>query len=279
MQTRISPEAALYHFDSLHELGVWIETAPRTWPDRAYSLSTEGGKGYKWDLGTGYAEAVRLAQEGWIEGAERAQEALKAFNPATPQPETKTDFYGFRPHVPRFCAGAPDSMVRHARPPLNGSKRVLTLVVQTSIAFFTEARCAANYGIAVAQYVNQLEGDDTRVELIAAATLDYRGRRGAFTWTLKQAEQPLDLAVVAFAIGHPAMFRRLVVAAMERSDLRPQTNYGVPMDAEASDLINYPPGTVILNGMREANSLARTPQDALEHITQQIEKSIQEREL
>lgn len=276
MQTRISPQAALYHFDSLHELGAWIDTAPRTWPAIAYSLSTEGGKGYKWDLGTGYAEAVRLAREGWIEGAQRAQEALKAFAPATPHPETKTDFYGFRPHVPRFCAGAPDNMVRHARPPLNGSNRVLTLAVQVGFAFFTEARYAANYGIAVAQYVNQMEAEDTRVELIAVASLDYRGRRGVFSFVVKGADQPLDLAVLAFAIGHPAMFRRITVAAMERSDLKPQTGYGTPMDAERSDIINLAPGTVILNGMREANDCARTPQAALEYVTQQIEKSMQE---
>lgn len=274
MQTRIEPKSIRYSFGSLSELGEYVANTREKWS----SATRQSHKPVQraWDLGASYDDAVRMACNGWIEGAERAQEALKAFAPQTPQPDTKVDFYGFRPHVPRFCAGAPDNMIRHTPTPYIGCGRVLTLAVQIGMAAYTSDKAAANFGVAVAQYVNQLEMDGMRVELIACYSCEWdNGRRVAFSWTVKAADQPLDLAVIAFAIGHPAMFRRLVFALMERSDAREWPGYGYPKDAEASDFINAPNGMAILNGMTQANTYAPTPAKALEYVSKQIDKAME----
>lgn len=274
MQTRIEPgKRARYHFDSLGELGEYINRTPKTWKGRDYDASETVPLSQS--LGATYANAVEMARFGWLEGAAKVQEALKAFRPASPQPDTRNDVYGFRPNVPRFCAGAPDSMIRHATVAQMGCGKVLTLVVPVNAGAWVSAQSMAHFGTAVAQYVNQLETDGTRVELIGCLVSVVSGWRVAHTWTVKRADQPLDLAVVAFTIGHPAMFRRLGFALRERCAAPATPGYGNSQNAELDDVINVPPGAVVLNGMKEADTYAPTAEEALEYVSRQIERAME----
>jgi hypothetical protein len=273
MRTQITPRALQYQFDSLAEFGRFIADTPRKWRER----SSEGNAPEKsWDLNAGYKGALDLASKGWIEGAQRAQRALKGFNANTPRPQIRNDFYGHMPNVPRHCAGAPDSMMRHTPVATMGGGRVLTLYVPVTISCFVDAECAANFGVGVAQYVRQMETQGIRCEVHAVACLAGYETNQRLTYALKvkSAAQPLDLAVLAFAIGHPAMFRRLGFAFMERSEAREMEAYGYPKDLTLADLINPPRGSAILNGMRDANDVAKTPAAALEWIEKQIEAAM-----
>lgn len=278
MQTRIDHKArtARYAFDSLGEFSGWIADTRPTW-DLCSSQNNRAR--LEWDLNAGYAGALEMARNGWNDGAQRMQEALKAFPSRTPEPDTRTDVYGFRPHVPRFCAGAPDSMIRHTTVAETGAGRVLTLAVAINANAGTSAVCMSNFGVAVAQYINQLETDGTRVELMITQVNQFRSWRTCQAITLKHADQPLDLAVVAFAIGHPAMFRRLGFAAMERSAAPAQVGYGMAEGIKLSDLINPAPGIVILNGMGAANTYAPTAAKGLEYVSKQIETALKTQEL
>jgi hypothetical protein len=279
MQKRIDIRAktAFYAFDSLAELGRYIDDTPATWH---IGHSNEYGPSANWDLNAGYRGAVRMAKEGWPEGARRAQQALKAFVPKTPSLALRTDFYGHMPHVPRYCAGAPDNMIRHHKEPTIGGGRVLTLYVPVNASGHTDAQSMANYGVAVAQYIQQLEADGLRVELYGLSC--QQGTTGAakgwvlsFSWLLKRADQPLDLAVVTFGIGHPAMLRRLSFALSERSASPEMSSYGNPLRATKAQLINPVNGAVILNGMADAYRYADTPENALDHITKEIDAAIE----
>lgn len=269
---RITGTNESHDFSSLADLQNYIATAPKKW---SLSNSVDHYLDMDWDLRLGYTGAMELARDGWLEGAKRAQDALKAFTPATPAPDSKVDFYGHMPHVPRFCAGAPDSMIRHTTKPQFGNGKVLTLYVPVNATADVDAPNMANFGLGVAQYINQLETDGTRVELFGAmCSLLHDKNRLAHTWRVKSADQPLDLAVLAFSIGHPAMFRRLGFALRERSSVRQASNYGCSVSLRMSDIINPPAGAVILNGMKEANTTASTPAKALEYIGRQIERAI-----
>lgn len=273
MQTRINPGvSAKYSFGSLSELGEYIARTPRTWREE-WSRMHE--KDADWDLNAGYDASVDMARNGWLEGAEKAQEALKVFSPMTPAPDTKVDFYGFRPHVPRFCAGAPDNMIRHTTTPTMGCGKVLTLIVPVNALGHVSAQSMAHFGTAVAQYVNQLETDGIRVELIGCIVSEVSEQRVAHSWTIKLADQPLDLAVVAFSIGHPGMFRRLGFALRERSAVPYDPCYGRSKGAVLDDIINAPPGAVILNGMKDADIHAPTAIDALKYVSEQIDKAME----
>lgn len=277
MLHRIENGVSKYQFDSLGEVSRWITDERKRW---TYNTSHDNGASKSWDLGAGYDEAVRMAREGWLEGAERAAEHLKALTPKEPAPALRTDFYGHMPHVPRFCAGAPDNMIRHHPTPTLGNGRVLTLYVPINANYHTKAAYMANFGIGLAHYVDQLEQDGIRVELYATQSNDgFNKHNGAaarvnFAWLLKHADQPVDLAVLAFAVGHPAMFRRLGFAMLERSDVAQLSSYGCSADAALSDFIDPPAGAYVLNGMCEANYCAQTPAQASEYIAKQIELAI-----
>lgn len=281
MQERIDPKArtARYWFESLAELERYLEIAPRTW--KHLHSSNKPSPSNTWDLGASYSDAARLARDGWLEGARDAQDTLKTMPPQTPAPAMRNDFYGHMPHVARYCAGAPDNMIRHANPPRHGTGATLTIAVAITANWRTNARYMRNFGLGIARYVNQLEMDGTRCEIIGVIsthkTGDYTHWNTAHAWRIKYADQPLDLAVLAFAIGHPAMFRRLGFALLERCAAPPASNYGVSRDTRLSDVINIAPGAVVLNGMKDANTHATTPEKALAYVSAQIEKAIEER--
>jgi hypothetical protein len=269
MQYRKDDTVTRYSFGSLREMGEYIATTPKTWGAN-YSVN----ECLSQTLNATYDDAVRMARLGWLDGAKNAAHALKAFAPATPAPDTVRDICGFRPHVPAFCAGAPDSMIRHAKRADTGAGRVLTLAVPVNASAATSAQAMSNFGLGVAQYVNQLEADGVRVELIACIVSTVSGVRVAHAWTVKKADQPIDLAVVSFAIGHPAAFRRLGFALRERCSAAEDPGYGYSLDAVPSDFINAPAGLVILNGMKDADRHAQTPQKALAYVTTQIDKAL-----
>lgn len=277
MQSRMIGSRVLYAFDSLAETARYIEDTRPTWHSRN---SRDNDPSADWDLNAGYAGAWTMAREGWIDGAKRAQKALKAFAPATPKPALRNDFYGHMPNVPRFCAGAPDSMIRHTPDPRAGFGRTLTLYVPIICSWYQEAQNIANFGLGLAQYINQLETDGVRVEVYACAsgTTTSDNKRVCYSVRVKRAEQPLDLAVLAFAIGHPAMFRRIIFALMERSATKQCSGYTIPADFVLKDAINPPPGAVVLNGVNNANTVAATPESALAYIEERIEAAMADNE-
>jgi hypothetical protein len=274
MRQQIKPETSKYRFDSLPEYSQWLTVTPRTW---RYDDS-QRERGYRWDLGAGYDKACDLARYGWIEGAQNMQDKLKAFTPMSVAPDTLTDFYGYRPHVARYCAGAPASMIRYDREGRDGSGRVVTLLVPIAVNHLTEAECFKNFGVGVVQYINQLETDGLRVEVHSGIALEYNRHRMTCTVQIKSADQQLDLAVLAFAIGHPAMFRRLGFAMIERSALPETGSYGGARDMEVSDMLDAPNGLIVLNGATKSNSLARTPEDAFKYIGEKIEDAMEQQQ-
>jgi len=273
MRSNVTGRKAQYWFDSLSELGQYIVDTKPTWSIKS---SRKVGSSKSWDLGASYDDAVNMARNGWLEGAAKAQEALKAFQPMTPAPLTRNDFYGHMAHVPRFCAGAPDSMIRHTPQPREGYGKVITLVVPVNATADVSAQAMANFGLGVAQYINQLENDRVRVEVIGAIVSVVSGWRVSHCWKVKGADQPLDLAVLAFTIGHPAMFRRLGFALRERCAAPQDWDYGQSKRATVADVINCPLNAFVLNGMTEADRHAKTPESALEYISGEIDTATQE---
>ena len=262
-----------YWFDSLNELSRWIDATRPTWT--GCNSSAKKSPGLHWDLGASYKDALGMARNGWLEGAATVSKALKAFPPQSVGPDTAPGFYGFKPHIGRYCAGVPNHMVRHL--PKEGQGPVLTLVVACNALGSVDARYMSNMGVAIAQYINQMETQGTRVEIIGCITSSVSGYRLSHAWRIKYSDQPLDLAVLSFAIGHPAMFRRLGFALRERSNVARDYSYGSSTSSHTDDIVNVPPGAVVLNGMVNADKYARTPEAALDYVTKQIDAAIADR--
>jgi hypothetical protein len=263
MQRQSDKKLNRYAFDSLRELGDFIKDTPRKWKANNSRTNTPE---MSWDLNAGYEESLRLSRQGWIEGAQTVQASLKSLSARQPAPRERNDFYGYRPNVPRYCAGAPDCMVRHEGD--TGAGKSLSIVVDICVSGATSARAMSLYGVAVAHYIKQQELEGTRCEVRVAATVTLRGVRETCSVLVKRAGQPLDLAVLAYAIGHPAFFRRLWFAFTERAGSPEEVGYGSISPVNLVDVLGAPSSSVVLYGMN--NCTFRTPEQALEALAQEI---------
>ena len=122
--------------------------------------------------------------------------------------------------VARFCAGEPECWTDVVQHEASGPSRVLRLVVGGFVSCGIDAAVFTRRGAAILSLVELLERAGRRVEVtltFALATyssvpeLEFRVR-------LKDAEQPIDVPRLAFAIANPATFRRLCFAAMEGTE-------------------------------------------------------------
>lgn len=263
MQQRIDTKekTARYAFDSLREITDYIAATPETW---TYRNSHENDADQSWDLGAGWKGALNMSRHGWLEGAKRTQDTLKVFRPNASVMATRNDFYGYRPNVPRYIAGAPDNMIRHATQETPAP--ALTIIVPVCANAGTGAEHMANLGVGLVQLIRQMESSGTRCEVYGAFTAEISGWRVTSSWLIKRANQPLDLAVLAFAIGHPAMLRRLCLALIERCPARETSSYGQASNTLVEDCVNLPPRAIVVNGMQDANNIAKTPEAALEYL-------------
>lgn len=267
MRTVFEPKRNRYSFDSLREFGLWIDATEPNWTARQ---STSNKPEMSWDLNAGYDGAVQMAKLGWIAGAQRMQGKLKVLQARQPMPRKRVDFVGYTPHVPRYCAGAPDCMIRKQGD--NRGGKSLVLYVDICVSAFQNAEHLANYGTAIAHYVKQLELDGTRCEVHAGATVTLKGIKQTFTVCVKRAGQPLDLAVMAYAVGHTAFFRRLWFAFSERAKAPYQSGYGSISKLALADCISPAATAVVLHGMNRAHECARTPLEAVESVRAEIER-------
>lgn len=267
-------KVARYFFESIAELGRWIDETPATWTLRN---SVTDKPEHSWDLNCGYKGAVRMAKQGWPEGAERARQSLAAMVPVAYERSKVNDFYGERPNVPRHCAGAPNAMIRKRKQATHNSAPVVSLVVPLCANAVTRAEPMSNFGIGMARLVHKYEHKGTRCEVLATCSLKVSGWALHFVFRVKYADQPLDLSVLAFAIGHPAMFRRLCFALIERSPARQTVSYGTASRTALADILNCPRNAVIINGIIDANTVAKTPELAAEYIEDQAREAFDNR--
>lgn len=259
-----------YRHDSLEAVAHYIAATPATWKGHESSKGRSGPyAAYEWSLGASYDDALKLARDGWQEGAKRMAQGLVRLPAIDSVPDYVFDVAGYLPDVGRYCAGMPDNMLRYPDEEM-GTKPVVTLVVNAVANAGTKASHMANYGLAIARYVDELEAGGYRVELLAGC-VSHAANRVVTLWNVKRAADAMNLASVAFSIGHPAAFRRLGFALLERSAVPYMPGHGAAVDLKLSDVIDATPGTIILNGMKDANRIAKTPEDALAFIGKQID--------
>lgn len=256
------------HYASLPALQRYIDATPRLW---SYRESVNASPSARWDLHTNYEGALKLARDGWQEGARRLASGLASLPAIQTMPETAYAMAGYLPEVGRYCAGMPDNMITWNED--QGAKPVITLGVAISANCGTDANAMSNYGLAIARYTDELEARGYRVEISAAMVCHIDGTRVVHSWTVKEAGDAMNLADVAFSIGHPAAFRRLCFALIERTPVRECGSYGYPKDLEPGDLPNP---AIILNGMRSVNDHSRTYEGALAHVGKIIEAAMEQ---
>lgn len=260
--------------DNLADVEQWLKDTPAKW---AGTASRTTGSSESWDLNTGYNAAMKLAKEGWGEGAKDLDARLQTIIPAAGR-EGKWGYAvsGSSVNVGRFVTGHPKDM-RNSRKRVSGSAPVYHLVVNLSATCNVGAQQMANYGTALVGLIDRLENTGKRVRLDVVSVGHLRGNaRLAFGWNVKHASEHIDLAAVAFSIGHPAAFRRIGFAMMERSPKNIESSgYGHSADLLPADLIDEQDynGAMLIDGVNHGYRRCNSTEDALRYAVEQLNKA------
>jgi hypothetical protein len=265
---KYEPRRICVQYSDTHEMMRHLERAPVQWPRQS---SRGPGHGYSWDLGADYDKAVRLLHDGWEQGVKQIS-ALAQPVPNAGRWIEKPDYAGERPDIGRYLAGDPRSMIRRgaARKP----KPFMTIVVSIGANCNVEAKSMWNYGAALVALIDRLESKGVRVEVYALWATTTRTARTCISVCLKQTQDVLDINTLAFALAHPAMLRRLMFAALERTRQPYDSGYGASQSLiYEDDMVAPVPGALYVGGVGSSGGACYTLSDALAYAKGQINRA------
>ncbi len=196
-----TPEAFARHIASLDKEKAWSNAG---WKD---DESFSGTKNME--------EALKLAEGGWQEGAEhvlKLQGNILAANPQLPK-TVKYSMAGSIPNVPRAIAGNPINMKAFDLS-LSRRRPVLTILTAMHANWTISKDAITNRAAVVAAIIDMIEAAGYACEVIAfAPSIGNESSEVVSTSVIvKASTQPLDIARLAYGVGHASMFRRLIFA-------------------------------------------------------------------
>ena len=187
--------------------------------------SRKFGADSEWDAGAGFDGAVKMAREGWAEGRERITRIAEKFRQDIlgnnrqefQSPQFTRSVVGSGVNVGRFNAGMPDAMI--VRKPMPMSMPVINIVFNLTCSGGIGAEAYMERGAAVAALVDLLELAGRRVSVTAVLSDGHSSDQHAeYVVRVKHAGDPLQIDALAFALVHPAFFRRIGFSVLETMD-------------------------------------------------------------
>lgn len=200
-----NPEKFFRHIKSLKSEKAWTKSG---WNGQENFTGTP-------DMGA----AMKIAEEGWKEGIsqiERVRNRIAALYPRKAKP-SQYGITGVIPSIPRAVSGnimnmkSPESRRSNHRP-------VITLISDMSCNWTIDSKVIANRAAVVAALIDEIEAVGYSVEVVSTAVSkgkslgDGKNFRVASSVIVKKSDQYADLSRLAFAMGHPSMFRRMIFA-------------------------------------------------------------------
>lgn len=178
----------------------------------------------RWDYNAGFERAAYLADTGWTEGRDKVAKWADKFRDSITSEHDETfkrpmftrSFVGSSVNVGRYVAGMPDAMVRRTNVEVEHS--VVHILVNVCASAAISADTYTMRGAAVAALVDLLEFTNRRVRV--ATVFKVTGTRhhsAAVYTTIKKPNDPLQMDSLAYALAHPAYFRRLGFSILEQA--------------------------------------------------------------
>lgn len=193
-----------------------------------------------------FAEAAKLAREGWHDGVARVQEIRATIGSAVQTLVSSRaesigyDVYGEYVDVGRFLTGEPECFgVRVSDD--SSSKRVVRINVNLGVSAVVSHEAIFARGAVVIAAIDVIESTGARVEVYGvhgSLKLDKRKLHETHV-LLKSANQPLDIDRLVFALCHPSAVRRLSFSVFEKYGLRAADTS--PHEVKTDDGINTRP--------------------------------------
>ena len=198
-------------FSSPEKLAEHVSAMGKGWHDSTWDVCAERRR---FTQSESMAHAISMARNGWQAGAEQAarlRDKINASNPRGPR-VVKFDVAGARAHVPRALAGNPAHMIRNDVTQLK-RRPLVALVSDMCVSYDVPAECLINRAATIAAVVDSIEAAGFSCRVVSAAVSQSNSVTAAVACTVKDNAAPVDIARIAYGLGHPAMFRRLCFAA------------------------------------------------------------------
>lgn len=226
------------------------------------------GRGRDWVLHASWDDALRMARDGWHDGAAQIARGFPAptFGAASRKPKWGFAVAGDLPDVGRYLSGHPDAMRR--RKADRGRAPVAVLYIANGVRENISAGEYTHFGIAVCEMIDALENSGTRVELnqLTRAATGGDPRFVVTGWRVKEAAEPLDLSTVAFTYMHPAAHRRLQFQLRARlTNSTGGSTYIAP-----ADFPDAPDSALIIEGISAAAGECETMEGARDFLRGRI---------
>lgn len=168
--------------------------------------------------GCSYEKAVDLLLHGWDEQIKEINQKISKVSRQGTALKMKqfNDVHGFVPIVPNAIKGIPQSMINMNLQPKKA--KVIYITTDLGVACYVSTNDVIEYVKKLASKIIQLEKNGFRVRLTFYKSFNnYSANKSyALKMLLKNEYQPLDLKRILFALGHPAMFRRICFDWYER---------------------------------------------------------------
>ena len=185
--------------------------------------------------GGSWTLALQLARDGWPEG----EAALKRFSlplvdrvsQMIERPYIVYDVEGSEIDIARYLDGEPECWQRfEVRTTAGPGRRIIKIRINASASASVGPDTIRTRGAAVGALVELLELGGHGVQLdLCKSVATYPGKPASLGYSvrLKDAEQPLDIPRIAYALVHPTSARRLGFAAYEQAPAPVRNAHGV----------------------------------------------------
>jgi hypothetical protein len=198
----------------------------------------------RWDLNTPYAAACDALRGGGI--PEHTASVLRQTDPldvaggASMGWGMEFDVAGAEPDVARYLEGEPENMLEFSAP---SPRPRVHIVFLFGVSCHTPASEMRERGAAIISAIDAAEARGVRVKLSVAS---FRNESmGGYILSLKEADQPLDLDLLAFILAHPAADRRVGFRLMEHTMPGLPAHYGIPTGEPTASKV-FPEADVIV---------------------------------
>lgn len=215
-------------FSSFGEFQRYLNDTPmtRNFYNPSSKRSDNGDEG--WHGTKTWDEAVALARDGWHEGLEKiasmSRPIVETISTRIERADIFHDVEGMSVDIARFVEGEPECWQNQTHTIVEGrGNRVQRIFVNASTSGGVSTSSMIERGSYIAACVECLERAGFACEVVWAMGIgasfgNSKGPDGLINAyvTIKQPDAPLDMANLAFTLAHPAMFRRLGFAYIER---------------------------------------------------------------
>jgi hypothetical protein len=235
------------HYNTLSELHSAISSKPVCNTGNYDLHSEKNDTSEKWDNNTNYAQAVKLAHEGYKEHANTIQNFL-SFQKTSKKRKFKRcfDVAGNQVSIDRYLTCIPECMIAHKRTGKEVTKtvsgKIVKILVNVSASYAITAETIISRGKFIFALCEQLKNNHNKaIQIDVGLFVEKNNTEVYITSTIKNTFELLNPSLLAFYLIHPACLRRvgfrllehLPITLRDRLGITDTGSYGSPNNASA----------------------------------------------